>query len=147
MSASPHISIPVAPRPRLILEELARPTREAFSAAHSSPPHHHSHRLRRSYDLGTRTIGVRDAIINILTRDFPREPFLFPFMDHLLKMGTNSLDPYSELVFELQEYNVRLIFRADRPTEHDMSYKVPDLRLDPDPRLMAPPTVWRRLFG
>jgi hypothetical protein len=144
MSASPHVSIPVAPRPRLILEELARPTREALLTIHSSPPHH---RLRRSYDLGTRTIGVRDAIVNIIARDFPREPFLFPFMSHLLKMGPNSLDPYSELVFELQEYNVRLIFRADRLTDSEMSYKIPDLSLDPDPRLMAPPTIWRRLFG
>jgi hypothetical protein len=140
MSASPHVSIPV--RPRLILEELARPTREAILTVHSSP-----RQLRRSYDLGTRTIGVRDAIIGIITRDFPREPFLFPFMSHLLKMGNNSLDPYSELVFEIQEYSVRLIFRADRPVAHEMSYKIPDLSLDPDPRLTAPPTIWRRLFG
>jgi hypothetical protein len=124
--------------PRLIIEELAHPS----AANHLRRP------TRRTYTLGGRHTAIRDAIIENVRHDFPDAPFTAPFIAHLLKIGYNKLDIYSEIVFELSEHNVNLTFRATRDEPEEMLYTLSDLTLEPDPRLAqeipAPSSTWAR---
>lgn len=124
--------------PRLIIEEMAHPS----SANRLRRP------IRRIYTLGARHTAIRDTVIENVHHDFPHEPFTAPFVTHLRKIGSSKLDIYSEIVFELTEYNAILTFRTTRDTENEMTYTLPDLTLEPDPRLVeestTPRPTWTR---
>lgn len=114
--------------PRLIIEEMAHPAPTLSTNQLRRP-------IRRTYTLGARHTAIRDAIIENIRHDFPHEPFTAPFVAHLRKIGYDKLDAYSEMVFELSEYNVILTFRATRDEPDEFTYTLPDLTLEPDPRL------------
>jgi len=93
--------------------------------------------IRRTYSLGSRSIGIRNVILENLQHDFCDEPFLSPFVRHLRKIGNDKLDIYSEIIFELTEFNTILTFRATREEPNEMTYTIPDITLEPDERLVG----------
>jgi hypothetical protein len=102
--------------------------------------------IKRTFKLGTCESGVRDAILRLLVREFPEEPFLEPFSSHLRKIGVEAFDPYSELEFVLEEFNVRLTFHTIRVREDVMTYTLPDCSLEPDERLVSNNRL-KKMFG
>jgi hypothetical protein len=89
-------------------------------------------------------MGVRDAVIRTIRREYAEEPFVEPFVTHLKKIAVDAFDPYSELEFILEEFNVRLTFQTIRHREDVMTYTLPDCGLEPDPRLAGGA---KKLFG
>ena len=83
-------------------------------------------------------------MINTIRREFAEEPFVAPFLAHLKKITVDAFDPYSELEFVLEEFNVRLTFQTIRKKDDVMTYTLPDCGLEPDPRLTA---GTKKLFG
>jgi hypothetical protein len=102
--------------------------------------------ISKSFNLGRCETGVRDAVIHTIQHAFAEEPFTAPFVAHLKKIAVDAFDPYSELEFVLEEFNVRLIFQTIRRREDVMTYTLPDLSLEPDPRL-ASNVGMRKMFG
>ena len=126
---------------RLIIEELAHP--QQISRNQLQRP------VRRIYNLGARHTGIRDAIIENVRYDYSDTSFATPFIIHLQKIGPTKLDAYSEILFDISEYNVILTFRMTRDEPDEMTYTLPDLTMDPDSRLVekAPrPSMLSRLF-
>jgi hypothetical protein len=101
--------------------------------------------IRQQYNLGGCETKVRDRIIALVQTNYGKDPFAEPFLTHLKKIGVHKLDTYSEIEFNITEYNVNLIFKMRRDEEDAMTYTLPDLSLEPDPRLCDPPR--RRWFG
>ena len=89
-------------------------------------------------------MGVRDAVIRTIQREYAEEPFVGPFVAHLKKIAVDAFDPYSELEFILEEFNVCLTFQTIRHREDVMTYTLPDCGLEPDPRLAGGA---KKLFG
>jgi len=102
--------------------------------------------LNKPYRLGP-SRDVRDAIIDLVLHLHSSEPFCAPFVAHLRKLGRRALDGYSELEFVLEEYRVRLVFRTSQMETNEMTYTLSDLRLEPDPQLLAPPSLLGWLLG
>ena len=102
--------------------------------------------LNKTYTLGP-SRGVRDAIVELVLHLHSADPFCRPFVTHLQKLGRRALDGYSELEFVLEEYRVRLVFRTSQMEVNEMTYRLPDLRLDPDPRLQGAPSLLGWLLG
>lgn len=128
--------------PRLIIEELAHPQLTVTTQLRRP--------IRRTYNLGGRRVGIRDAIIENVRYDYSEAPFMLPFVAHLQKIGRTKLDAYSEIVFDLTGQNVMLTFRMVRDEPDEMTYTLPDLSLEPDARLVeeaSAPSLWSRLFG
>ena len=100
--------------------------------------------INRSFKLGTCEMGVRDVVIRTIQREYAEEPFVGPFVAHLKKITVDAFDPYSELEFILEEFNVRLTFQTIRLKEDVMTYRLPDCGLEPDPRLAGGA---KKLFG
>ncbi len=102
--------------------------------------------LNKTYRLGP-SRDVRDAIIDLVLHLHSADPFCEPFVAHLQKIGRRALDGYSELEFVLEEYQVRLVFRTSQMETNEMTYTLPELRLDPDPRLREGPSLLGWLLG
>jgi hypothetical protein len=85
--------------------------------------------------LGRVLDGVRDRIMEHVRRTYGDEPWAAPFLGHLAKVGRYAFDVYSELEFVLEQYPVRLIFKTIIEEDHVMTYRMPDMSLEPDPRL------------
>lgn len=85
--------------------------------------------------LGRVMDGVRDRIVEHVRRTYGDEPWAAPFLAHLAKIGRYAFDPYSELEFILEEYPVRLVFLSTLDVENVMTYRLPDMSLEPDARL------------
>ncbi len=85
--------------------------------------------------LGRVLEGVRDHVMDWVLRNYERAVWAEPFLRHLSKIGRFALDPYSELEFILEAYSVRLVFVTLTYATSVLCYRVPDLSLDPDPRL------------
>jgi hypothetical protein len=102
--------------------------------------------LNKTYRLGP-SREVRDAIIDLVLHLHSAEPFCAPFVAHLRKLGRRVLDGYSELEFVLEEYRVRLVFRTSQMEVNEMTYTLSDLHLEPDPQLLAPPSLLGWLLG
>jgi len=102
--------------------------------------------LNKKYLLGP-SRGVRNAIIDLVRHLHGDDPFCAPFVAHLQKIGRRALDGYSELEFVLEKYRVRLVFQTSQMEVNEMTYTLPDLRLDPDPRLQEEPSLLGWLFG
>ena len=102
--------------------------------------------IRQTYTLNFCESGVRDRIIEIVRGNYGTNPFAEPFIAHLRKIGADKLDIYSEIEFNITEYNVNLIFKMKREEEDAMTYTLPDLSLEPDERLAAPRKRWFGLF-
>jgi hypothetical protein len=79
--------------------------------------------------------GRRDAIIALLKQQHRGEPFLQPFMDHLLKIDVFKLDPYKKMEFDLSQFGIKFTFLTSFEGEDEMSYPISDLSHDPDWRL------------
>lgn len=102
--------------------------------------------IRQTYTLSMCETGVRDRIIQVVQGNYSDQVFAGPFVAHLLKIGADKLDVYSEIEFAITEYNVNLIFKMRRDEEEAMTYTLPDLNLEPDARLAAP-LARRKWFG
>jgi hypothetical protein len=127
-----------APRITTILEELARPNR--IAAIYSC----------YSYEIApTNPEVLREMIIEHLTDNFPRAPFLFPLLRHLFQLDSRKLLNYSALTLQLPEHAVRITFcNTNAPsTAQPLNYCIPDLMQAPPTWLATPPTLWSRLFG
>ncbi len=85
--------------------------------------------------LGRVLDGVRDRVIDHVRRTYGDEPWAAPFLGHMAKIGRFAFDSYSELEFVLEEYPVRLVFKTIAEAEHVMTYRLPDMSLEPDARL------------
>ncbi len=101
--------------------------------------------IRQTYSLGSCETGIRDRIIQVVQDNHGSDPFVSPFVTHLKKIGAIKLDVYSEIEFNITEYNVNLIFKMRRDEEEAMTYTLPDLSLEPDHRLSD--SVRKRWFG
>ena len=91
--------------------------------------------LNVTVSLGRVLDGVRDRIVDYVQRNYGDEPWAAPFLGHLAKTGRYAFDVYSVMEFVLEEYPVRLVFKTITEEEHVMTYRLPDMSLDPDPRL------------
>jgi len=100
--------------------------------------------IKQTYNLGCE-LDVRDRIIQVVKENHGRDPFATPFVNHLKKIGMYKLDIYSEIEFNITEYNVNLTFKMRRDREEAMTYTLPDLSLEPDHRLSDP--VRKRWLG
>jgi hypothetical protein len=85
--------------------------------------------------LGRVLDGVRDRIVDHVRRTYGDEPWAAPFIGHMAKIGRYAFDAYSEMEFVLEEYPVRLVFKTVIDAENVMSYRLPDMSLEPDVRL------------
>jgi hypothetical protein len=101
--------------------------------------------LRQTYYLNSCYVGVRDRIIKVIEENHKGDAFAAPFIKHLKKLGIHKLDIYSEIEFNITEYNVNLLFKMSREIAEEMTYTLPDLSLEPDLRLCDP--ARRRWFG
>ncbi len=131
------MSTAAAPRITTILEELARPTRDAIFQRHV-------------YDIAPPNPEVlREMMIDHLTENFPRSPFLFPLLRHLFQIDPVKLAAHSILILELPAQAVRITFNNTTapPTATPLLYTIPDLSQPPPAWLAPPPSVWSRLFG
>lgn len=102
--------------------------------------------IRQTYSLSLCETGVRDRIVSVVRGNHGGEPFATPFLAHLMKIGADKLDIYSEIEFNITEYNVNLTFKMTREVEEAMTYTLPDLSLEPDDRLVTPRKRWFGLF-
>lgn len=91
--------------------------------------------LNVTVSLGRVMDGVRDRIIGHVRRTYGDEPWAAPFLGHMNKIGRYAFDTYSELEFVLEEYPVRLVFKATLDVDNVMTYRLPDMSLEPDARL------------
>ena len=125
--------------PAVTAEKTSAPLAFSFDKVLQKP-------INRSFKLGTCESGVRDAVLRTIRREFPEESFMTPFAGHLSKIGADALDPYYELEFVLEEYNVRLVFQTVRQREDVMVYTIPDCSLEPDERLVHNNRI-KKMFG
>lgn len=101
--------------------------------------------IKQTYSLGCET-DVRDRIIQVVRDNHGKDAFVEPFINHLKQIGMYKLDIYSEIEFNITEYNVNLTFKLRRAEEEAMTYTLPDLSLEPDHRLCDNP-VRKRWLG
>jgi hypothetical protein len=99
--------------------------------------------LNVEVDLGRVMDGVRDHVADWVVRNYRDAVWAGPFLAHLAKIGRYRLDVYTVMEFLLEEYSVRLVFVVLRSTNHEMTYRLPSLAVEPDPSLARP----RGVFG
>ena len=91
--------------------------------------------------------GVRDIILEKMARFHNTDAFCAPFVAHMKKIRKDALDGYSELEFVLVEYDVRLVFRTPQMEKNEMTYRLPDLTMEPDHRLQDKRGVLQWILG
>jgi len=93
--------------------------------------------------------GVRDGILKALQDHLPTASYTLPLTNHLKKFGKDKLDPYTDLVFVLEPYNVTLKFESNRADNRQtMTYRMPHLDPDsePDPAFLPPKSLFSKWF-
>jgi hypothetical protein len=89
----------------------------------------------------------RDAIIALIQHQHRSEPFVVPFVTHLLNIDPYKLDNYGKLEFKLLEYGIDLTFLTWGPDESEMSYPIANLSDEPDHRLKRSRTFMEWMRG
>jgi hypothetical protein len=106
--------------------------------------------LQKSFTKTYRVFGEdrrRDAIIALIQHQHRGEPFVAPFVAHLMKIGPYKMDVYSKIEIQLLEYGIHLTFMTSTTEESEMDYPIPDLTREPDPRLKRDRTFMEWLKG
>lgn len=106
--------------------------------------------LQKSFTKTYRVFGEdkrRDAIIALIQHQHRGEPFVAPFVAHLMKIGPYKMDVYSKIEIQLLEYGIQLTFLTSTTEEFEMDYPIPDLTREPDPRLKRDRTFMEWLRG
>jgi len=82
-------------------------------------------------------VGVRDGLIKVLQDQLPTASYTPYLIAHLKKFGSSKLDPYTDLEFVLEPYNVTLRFESNRADGRQaMTYRMTHLNADPDPQFL-----------
>ena len=89
----------------------------------------------------------RDAIIALIQQQHRGDPFVVPFVAHLLQIGVDKLDSYSKMEFHLQQFGIHLTFLTSSRDESEMNYPIADLTDEPDFRLKREKTFFEWLRG
>jgi hypothetical protein len=89
----------------------------------------------------------RDAIIALIQQQHRGELFVAPFVTHLKMIDPYKMDEYSKLEFKLLEFGIELTFLTSNPDESELFYPIPDLTMDPDPRLKRMRTFMEWISG
>jgi hypothetical protein len=89
----------------------------------------------------------RDAIIALIQHQHRSEPFVVPFVAHLMNIDPYKLDGYGKLEFKLLEFGIELTFLTWGPDESEMSYPIANLSDEPDHRLKRSRTFMEWIRG
>ena len=89
----------------------------------------------------------RDAIIALIQHQHRSEPFVVPFVAHLMNIDPYKLDNYGKLEFKLLEYGIELTFLTWGPDDSEMSYPIANLTDEPDHRIKRSRTFMEWIRG